>query len=125
VKFFQRRVGRTRGHDWKLFKKQVRLDAGKFSFGNRVCDEWNRLSSWVVNQDSVNNFRGNLNHYLRDNRGFKKVMTTLSLLEPFALSCKLIVMVLGKLGKQCTILGLFAFHACSGTKRVFLHWVMT
>jgi len=43
VKFFERSVGRTRGHDWKLFKKQVRLDAGKFSFGNGVCDEWNRL----------------------------------------------------------------------------------
>jgi len=43
VKLFQRRVGRTRGHEWKLFKKQVRFDARKFSFGNRVCDEWNKL----------------------------------------------------------------------------------
>jgi len=39
VKFSQRKVGCTRGHDWKLFKKLVNLDAGKFSFGNRVCDE--------------------------------------------------------------------------------------
>jgi len=39
VKFFQRRVGCTRGHDWKLFIKRVNLDAGKFSFGNRVCYE--------------------------------------------------------------------------------------
>jgi len=64
-------VGRTRGHDWKLFKKQVRLDVRKFSFGNRVVDEWNRLPSWVVNEESMNNCKGNLGHYLRDNRGFK------------------------------------------------------
>jgi len=31
----------TRGHDWKLFKKRVNLDAGEFSFGN--CNEWNKL----------------------------------------------------------------------------------
>jgi len=43
VNFFQRRVGCTRGHDLKLFQKRVYLDAGKFSFGNRVCDEWNKL----------------------------------------------------------------------------------
>jgi len=53
------RVGRTRGHDCKLFKKQVRLDVGKFSFGNRVSDERNRLPSWVVNEESVNKFKGN------------------------------------------------------------------
>jgi len=25
---FQRRVGATRGHDWKMFKKRVNLDGG-------------------------------------------------------------------------------------------------
>jgi len=39
VKKIKRGVGCTRGHDWKLLKKRVNLDAGKFSFGNRVCDE--------------------------------------------------------------------------------------
>jgi len=71
VRKFQRRVGCTRGHEWKLFKKQVKLDAGKFSFGNRTCDDWNRLPPWVVNEESVNKFMGNLDHYLMDNRGFK------------------------------------------------------
>jgi len=47
LKFFQRRVGSTRGHDLKLFRKRVKLDVGKFSFGSRVCDEWNRLPEWV------------------------------------------------------------------------------
>jgi len=54
-----------------LFKKRVNLDAGKFSFGNRVCDEWIKLPGWVVNVESMNEFEGNLDHYLRNNRGFK------------------------------------------------------
>jgi len=37
--FFQKRVGCTRGHDLKLFEKRVKLDVGKFSFKNRVCDD--------------------------------------------------------------------------------------
>jgi len=35
VKIFQRRVGSTREH-WKLHKKQLRFDAGKFSFRNQA-----------------------------------------------------------------------------------------
>jgi len=31
VNIFQRRVGATRGHDFKLLKKRVNLDALKFS----------------------------------------------------------------------------------------------
>jgi len=60
---FQRRVGTlgaTRRHDFKLFKKLVNLDAGKCSFGNRVCDDWNRLPGWVVSAENVNEFKGNL-----------------------------------------------------------------
>jgi len=64
-------MGNTRGHDWKLYKRQVKLDAGTFCSVYRSCDEWNRLPSWVVNEESVNIFKGNLDHYLMDNRGFK------------------------------------------------------
>jgi len=46
-------MGATRRHDFKLFKKGVNLDAGKFSFGNRVCDDWNRLPGWVVKHEST------------------------------------------------------------------------
>jgi len=42
-----------------------------FSFGNRVCDDWKRLLGWVVSGESVNEFKGNVDHFLRDNRGFK------------------------------------------------------
>jgi len=61
----------TKGHDWKLFKKRANLDAGKFSLGSRVCDEWNKLPGWVVNVESMNKLKGNLDHYLRNNMGFK------------------------------------------------------
>jgi len=64
-------VGCTRGHDWKLLKKRVNLDAGKFSFGNSVGDEWSKLPWSVVKVESMNEFKGNLDHYFRDNRGFK------------------------------------------------------
>ena len=40
-KFFDVADGATRGHSLKLSKKRVRLDVGKYKFGNRVCDEWN------------------------------------------------------------------------------------
>jgi len=40
-------------------------------FGNHVCDDWNRLPGWVVSGESVNEFMGNSDHYLRDNKGFK------------------------------------------------------
>jgi len=52
--YFQRRVGSTRGHELKLFKKRVKLDGGKFIFGNRVCDERYRLPEWVVDTEGVN-----------------------------------------------------------------------
>jgi len=67
MKYVRRRATSTRGHDLKLYKKGVRLDVEKFCFGNRVCDEWNRLPEWVVNVEGVNRFRGNLDHYLRKN----------------------------------------------------------
>ena len=44
---------RTRGHDWKLAKGFSRLDIMKFSFSQRVVNEWNSLPVWVVDSDSV------------------------------------------------------------------------
>jgi len=64
-------LGSTRGHDLKLFKKRIKLDIGKFSFGIRVCGKWNRLLEWFVNVEGVNKFKGNLDYYLRENRRFK------------------------------------------------------
>ena len=47
-RYFVRDVGVTRGHSFKLFKKRVSLDVGRYKFGNRVCNEWNLLTEEVV-----------------------------------------------------------------------------
>ena len=59
-----------RGHDLKLYKNQTTLDIRKYSFSQRVVNEWNRLLSCVVDSNSVNNFKGGLNRYLKDIRRF-------------------------------------------------------
>ena len=54
----------SRGHPYKLYKQRVNLDVAKFSFGNRVCDEWNKLPADIVTSDSVNMFKNRLDNYL-------------------------------------------------------------
>jgi len=68
---FIKKVGISRGHSHKLFKKRVRLDVGKYCFSNRVCDEWNQLPGEIVNAGSVDSFKGRLDQYYRGIRGFK------------------------------------------------------
>ena len=60
-----------RGHSLKLFKKRFKIDIGKFCFSNRICSEWNLLNDLTVNAESLNVFKGFLDHHLRYNRGFK------------------------------------------------------
>jgi len=48
--------------------------------------------------ESMNEFKGHFDHYLRDNRGYKYVMLDVSSLEPSAWSRMLSATVLGKLG---------------------------
>jgi hypothetical protein len=71
IDFFIRDKGRGRGHDFKLYKKRVRLDIAKYSFGNRVCTPWNNLPHAVVAASSVNLFKSGLDNYLSNIRGFK------------------------------------------------------
>ena len=69
--FFIKGNGRGREHDFKLFKKRVRLDIAKYSFGNRVCTPWNNLPHAVVAASNVNLFKSRLDNYLSNIRGFK------------------------------------------------------
>ena len=69
-RFFVREVGMTRGHSYKLYKRRVRLDVGKYGFGSRVCNEWNLLTEDVVTAGSLNTFKAKLDHHLRNVRGF-------------------------------------------------------
>jgi len=53
----------------------VRLDVAKFSFGNRICEQWKHLPGDVVSSSSVNLFKGRLDNlvYLRTIGEFKWV----------------------------------------------------
>ena len=55
--FFKLKEGsRTRGHQAALVKEQCRLDMRKYSFSQRVINEWNKLPNDCVNASSVNMF---------------------------------------------------------------------
>ena len=52
--FKLKEVSRTRGHKASLVKEQYRLDMRKYSFSQRVINEWNKLPNYCVNASSVN-----------------------------------------------------------------------
>ena len=63
--FFKLKEGsRTRGHKVALIKEQCRLDMRKYSFSQRVINEWNKLSNDCVNASSVNLFKNRIDRYL-------------------------------------------------------------
>ena len=55
----------TRGHEVKLVKDQCRLDIRKFSFSQRIINEWNKLSTDCITASSVNIFKNKVSTYLR------------------------------------------------------------
>lgn len=57
---------RTRGHKYKIFKRQVRLDIRKYSFSQRVVNSWNELPETVVNAETLNQFKSRLNNAWKD-----------------------------------------------------------
>ena len=54
----------TRGHNFKLVKKQSRLDVRKYSFSQRTINVWNNLSAECVHASSVNMFKNRIYKYL-------------------------------------------------------------
>ena len=57
------------GHSLKLNKKRVRLDVAKFSFSNRVVNEWNILDEEIISGRSLAGFKRKLDRHLRDKKG--------------------------------------------------------
>ena len=63
--FFKLKEGsRTRGHKAALVEEQCRLDMRKYSFTQRVINEWNKQSDDCVNASSVNMFKNRIDRYL-------------------------------------------------------------
>jgi len=58
------------GHSLQLNKKRVRLDVAKFSFSNRVVNEWNILDEEIILGCSLAGFKRKLDRHLRDKRGY-------------------------------------------------------
>ena len=55
---------RARGHKAALDKEQCRLDMRKYSFSQRVINEWNKLPNYCVNVGFVNMFKNIIDIYL-------------------------------------------------------------
>ena len=63
--FFKFKEGsRTRGHKAALVKEQCRLDMRKYSFSQRVINEWNKLPNDCVNASNWNMFKNRIDRYL-------------------------------------------------------------
>ena len=63
--FFKLRQGnRTREHKAALVKEQCGLDMRKYSFSQKVINEWSKLSNDCVNASSMNMFKNKIDRYL-------------------------------------------------------------
>ena len=63
--FFTLQTGVTRGHCYKIKKFQTRLDIRKYTFSQRIVNEWNNLPPAVVNSNSLNTFKDNIDKHLK------------------------------------------------------------
>jgi len=53
----------TRSHNYKLFKSHCNTNTRKFSFCNRIVDDWNALPLDTVNCNSINSFKNHLDKF--------------------------------------------------------------
>jgi len=58
------------GHSLNLNKKKVRLGVAKFSFSNRVVNEWNILDEEIISGYSLAGFKRKLDRHFRGKRGY-------------------------------------------------------
>ena len=65
-KIFPKNENTTRGHKHKIYKKQCRTNIRKYSFSQRVVDTWNSLPAKVIESNTVNGFKNQLNSHWKD-----------------------------------------------------------
>ena len=56
----------TRGHSKKLYKKNCRTNVRKYSFSQRVVDEWNKIPKKVIDSQTINTFKSLLNNHWKN-----------------------------------------------------------
>ena len=61
----------SRSNYFAFYKKRFKLDMRKYSFCNRVINNWNQLQEIIVQAKSINAFKGKLDRYLGHDRGLK------------------------------------------------------
>ena len=64
--FFETQSSSTRGHCLRIKKKFSRLDVRKFSFSNRVVNDWNSLPEGVVLATTIDIFKRKLDIYISE-----------------------------------------------------------
>jgi hypothetical protein len=62
------RISQLRGHRFKLFKRRFNLDVRKYSFSQRIIEEWNKLPEELIDCKTVSNFKKKLDFYLKYDR---------------------------------------------------------
>ena len=60
------RLGKTRGHKYKIVKKRSKLDIRKNFFSQRTVNKWNEPPPLVVEADSVNSFKNRYDKAISD-----------------------------------------------------------
>jgi hypothetical protein len=63
--YFVRSHTSLRGHRYKLYKKPVVSNTGKFAFSNRIVNIWNSLPDEIFSCSTVSTFKHNLDQYLK------------------------------------------------------------
>jgi len=63
--FFDMSQSNLRVHSLKLNKKRIRLDVAKFSFSNRVVNEWNILDEEIISGCPLAGFKRKLDRHLK------------------------------------------------------------
>jgi len=56
----------TRGHCYKLRQPASKTNLGHNRFTSRVVTDWNSLPDYVVESESVNHFKNNLDDYFQE-----------------------------------------------------------
>ena len=63
--FLKRHISNIRGHSMKLYKDRVNRDILKYSFANRVIEQWNKLPE-KNSASSINSFKTKIHKYPRE-----------------------------------------------------------